>query len=221
MRYRRIPDTDSLFRFCNYPLSFKNQGKRFAYEKMWNLKPRKENGTTLVTSLAWQRYVPTTKYVHASGCRIAFRWNEKLRVDGRFEKDRRIYCGAYRLNAIAVRALASTHALDEISSSDVIHRPENGEIAHTDLRISLKPGIDDVEDTKTAIVDRLWNACSGPLRYIGVCDQDVKQHPSSALITPPAGPCSDTRSQLCRVWSCIRFQICRLVWRTFCQNPTK
>jgi hypothetical protein len=219
MRYRHIPDSDSLFRYCIYPLSFK--GKQFAWEKLVHLKYCQDKGT-LRGSLAWERYVPTTKHVHGYGCRVASYMNDDLRTHGRsLEKNRRIYCGAYRLNGSAVSALATTNALDEISSSEVVHHPENGEIAHTDLRISLNRGDFDVEATKTAIVDRLWNACSGPLKYTDICDQDIKTHPSSALNTPPAGPYSDTRSQLYRVWSLIRFQICNWVWRSFCQNATK
>lgn len=204
MRYRCIPDSDSLFRFCIYPASFKGKAKQFAVEKLFNLKHCKEEGTIL-GSLAWERYVPTTKHVHGYGCRVASR---------RLGRERSIYCGAYRLNGSAVRALATTEALDEVSSSDVVHCPENGEIAHTALRISLKRGDFNVEGTKTVILDRLWNTCSGPLKSIGDCD-------SLALITAPAGLYSDTRSQLYRVWSLIRFQICSWVWHSFCQNATK
>ena len=217
MRYRRIPDSDNLFRCCIHPLSFKSQGRRFASEKLLRLQHDQEKGT-LLASLAWERYVPTTKHVHAYGCRVAFYMNEKLRAEGKLERERRIYCGAYRLNASAVRALENADALNEISSADVVHRIENKEIAHTALIISLKPGDFDVEGTKTAIVDRLWNVCSGPLKYIGVCDQDIKPHPSSGLSTPPAGPYSDTRSCLYRLWSLTRFRIHSWVWCSFCQN---
>lgn len=177
-----------------------------------------KNGT-LLGSLAWERYVPTTKHVHAYGCRVAFSMNEKLRAEGKVER-RRIYCGAYRLNGSAVRALATSDALDDISSADVVHHIEKGEIAHTDLKISLKPGGLNVEGTKTAIVDRLWNRCFGPLKHIADCDRDIEPHPSSDLSTPPAGPCSDTRSGLYRIWSLIRFRIYSWVWRSFCQNAT-
>lgn len=218
MRYRRIPDSDSLFRCCIHPLSFKKQGKRFASEKLLHLVYDLEKGT-LLGSLAWEWYVPTTKHVHAYGCRVSAYMNKNVR-SGSHPKQR-IYCGAYRLNGGAVRALATADGLNEIASADVVHHIENGEIAHADLRISLKPGDLDVEGTKTAIVDRLWNTCSGPLKYIDVCDQDIKPHPSSYLSTPPAGPYSDTRSYLYRLWSLIRFRIYSWVWRKFCQNATK
>ncbi len=218
MRYRRIPDSDSLFRHCIHPLSFKNQGKRFASEKLLHLQDGQEQGKgTLLGSLAWEWYVPTTKHVHAYGCRVASYMNKNLRSGSHKKRQkrqkRRIYCGAYRLNGSAVRALATTDGLNEISSADVVHHIENEEIAHTDLRISLNPGILDVEGTKTVIVDRLWNTCSGPLKHIADCDRDVNPHPSSDLSTPPAGPYSDTRSYLHRLWSLIRFRIYSLVWR--------
>jgi len=218
MRCGRIPDSDGLFRHCIHPLSFRNRGRRFASDKLVYLKPD-ENERTLLGSLAWERYVPTTRYVHDYGCQIASFMNEKLHAEGK--SGRRIYCGAYQLNGRAVRALATTEALNEISSADVVHRIENGQIAHTDLRISLKPGNYDVEGTKTAIVDRLWNACSGPLRYIDGSDQDIVPHPSSDLCTPPAGAYNDTRSHLYRLWSLIRFQIYSWFWRRFCQNAPK
>jgi len=218
MRYRRIPDSDSLFRCCIHPNSFK--GKQFARGKLLNLQHDLDKGTIL-GSLAWERYVPTTKHVHGYGCRVRFIIIENRRAKGQPESTRYIYCGAYQLNGSAVRALATADALNEISSADVVHHIENKEIAHTDLIISLKPGDFDVQNTKTAIVDRLWNAYSGPLKYIDVCDQDIKPHPSSYLSTPPAGPYSDTRSYLYRLWSLIRFRIYSWIWRKFCQNATK
>jgi hypothetical protein len=57
-------------------------------------------------------------------------------------------------------------------------------------------------------LDRLWNACSGPLRHICDCDKDIPEHPSSILSIPPGGEYSDTRSYLFRLWCIVRFQIC-------------
>ena len=211
MRYRRIPDSDGLFRHCIHPTAFRSGGKRFASDKLLHLK--EENGT-LRGSLAWERYVPTTKHVHSYGCQLASIRTQK-------NNKRHIYCGAYQLKASAVRALATTETLNEISSANVVHHIENGRIAHTDLRISLKPGNYDVEGTKTAIIDRLWNAWRGPLRYIDDCDRDIVPHPSSDLRTPPAGAYNDTRSYLYRLWSLIRFQICSRFWHMFYQNAPK
>jgi hypothetical protein len=220
MRYRRIPDNDGLFRHCIHPHSFRNRGKRFASDKLIYLK-YDENKQTLLGSLAWERYVPTTRYVHDYGCQVASFMNEKLHAEGKSGKERFIYCGAYQLNGIAVRALAATEKLNEISSADVVHHIENEQIAHTDLRISLRLGNFDVENTKTAIVDRLWNACSGPLKYIDDRDKDIKPHPSSDLYTPPAGVYTDTRSYTYRLLSVIRFRIYKWFWCNFCQNAPK
>ena len=176
---------------------------------MWKLKFQPDGA--LHSSLAWERYVPTVKYVHEYGCRLAFGINERKRVAGKFkEKDRHHYCGAYQLRGGAVRALAVTAGLNEVASADIIHLIEAGEIAHTDLRIVLRPGID-VEGTKTAIVDRLWNACSGPLRHIYDYDHNMLGHANSKLIR---GPLGEYRARFClfRIWCIIRFRILRWLW---------
>jgi len=211
MRYRCIPNSDGLFRHCIHPTAFRNQGKRFAPHKLIRLK--EQNGT-LLGSLAWERYLPTTKHVHSYGCQLASIRTKK-------NNKRHIYCGAYQLEASAVRALATTETLNGISSANVVHHIENGQIAHAELRISLKTGNNNVESTKTAILDRLWNKCYGPLRYIDDCDQDIIPHPSSDLPTPPAGAYNDTRSCLSRLWSIIRFHLESWYLRTFSQNASK
>lgn len=175
---------------------------------MWYLKF--QDGA-LHGSLAWERYVPTAEYVHDYGCRLASGINERKQKAGKFkEKDRHHYCGAYQLSGHAVRALAVTAELDEVASADIIHLIEAGEIAHTDLQIVLKPGID-VEGTKTAIVDRLWNACSGPLRHICDCDNHIPEHANAKLTRAPLGK---YRARFClfRVWCIIRFRIFSWLW---------
>ena len=176
-----------------------------------------QNEGSLLASLTWERYVPTTEFIHGYGCRLAFRMNEKDRTAGRYkEKNRRVYCGAYELKGKAIRALATSDGLNEILSADVFHHVEEGEIAHTDLRIVLKPGgLFDLEGTKTAILDRLWNRCCGPLKHVCDCDKEIPVHPSSSLITPPAGTYSDGRSYFGRLWCIIRFQIYSFLWRLF------
>jgi hypothetical protein len=140
--------------------------------------------------------------------------NVELQRRGKFkENDRRIYCGAYRLTGAAVRALASTEGVQEVAFADVIHHPENGEIAHTDLRIVFKPGDFDVEGTKTAIVDRLWSACCGPLRCVCQCDHDVQDHPSVDLPSGPAGEYKDTRGRFSRHCHLVRFYVCSWIAR--------
>ena len=213
MRLGRVPDGDRLFRLCVYPIAFNSKGTSFAHEKMWLLRPMSDGA--LHGSLAWERYVPTVEYVHAYGCRLASGINDNKRKKGMFkEKHRHYYCGAYEMRGQAVRALAITPQLDEIESADVIHQIEAGEIAHTDLRICLKPGCDisDIEATKTAIVDRLWNACSGPLRHICNSDHDIPEHRSSNLTTAPAGEYQDVRIWFFRVLRIMRFQLFRRLW---------
>lgn len=169
-----------------------------------------KNGS-LLTSVAWERYVPTVKHIHCYGCRIALLRNQPKQEKG--HKTRSVYCGAYQLKADAVRALASAEQLDEILSAEVVHKIESGEIAHTELIIFLKPDVFNIEGTKTAIIDRLWNVCSGPLSHKCDYDLDIAPHPSLSLSTPPAGAYSDTRSYLCRLWYIIRFQVHFWFWR--------
>ncbi len=208
MKLGRVSDGDSLFRHCVFPIAFNNKG--VVQEKMWNLTPMEDGA--LHGSLAWERYAPTVDYVHGYGCRLAFGRNEKKRKTGKFkEKERQHYCGAYQLRGHAVRALAITPELDEIASADIIHQIEAGEIAHADLRIFLKPGID-LEGTKTAIVDRLWHACSGPQRHICDCDKDIPAHQSSNLQTAPVGEYSDARPWPFRFLRIIIFRVFRWLW---------
>lgn len=212
MKFGLIPDGDSLFRHSIKPLSFR--GSRFVGSKF--VKLYDEADGSLLASLAWERYMPTARHIHEYGCRLAFGINERKRVRGELsEKSRHVYCGAYQITGGAVRALATTPNLDEISSADIIHHIEDGEIAHTDLRIFIKPGTVNIEDTKTAIVDRLWNSCSGPLKHICDCDLDISPHPSLSLTTPPAGAYADTRRYFSRLWCILRFQIHLWVWRSF------
>lgn len=213
MRWNRIPDGDSLFRQSVHPLSFK--GKGFVWEKCLKLYDQPDG--SLLASLTWQRYVPTSERVHSYGCRLAFGMNEKKRLSGTFkEKSRHIYCGAYELKANAIRALTVAEGLNEIISADVVHHVEVGEIAHTNLRIVLRAGGGtDVEGAKTAILDRLWSSCHGPLTHICDCDREIADHPSSGLTTPPAGLYSDSRSSFIRLWHVTRFHILNWIWQRF------
>ena len=126
---------------------------------------------------------------------------------------RRVYCGAFQFRAEAIRALAHTEGLNDILSADVIHHIENGELAHSDLRIVLKPGQIDTEGTKTGIVDRLWNVGSGPLLHRCDCDTDIDPHPSANLDAAPAGPYVDTRRRYSVLLCLIRFHIVNWLWQ--------
>ena len=207
MWFGRIPDRANLFRHSVHPLAFR--GKRFAPQKLFKLYDDKQTETEVIASVAWQKYLPTEQHIHGYGCRLAFKMNEKKRQQGTFkENSRHIYCGAYQLTAAAVRRLANMEGLDQIVAAEVTHLIEDGEIAHAELRFVFKAGNIDVEGTKTAIVDRLWNACSGPLRHICECDHDVASHPSEDLTHAPLGECTDGLGRCSRFWILARFHIC-------------
>jgi hypothetical protein len=122
---------------------------------------------------------------------LVSRMNSRDQENGKArDGNRKVYCGAYRFTSAAVRLLAATEGLEEIEFADVTHREEDGEIAHTDLKIVLRVGNDlDIEGTITAIVDRLWNSCCGPHRHICDCDSEMDPHPSTLLEVPPVGGC--------------------------------
>jgi hypothetical protein len=205
----RIPDSDNLFRLCRHPVAF--NGGVFVNQRFWHLEYK--NGV-LHGSLVWERYAPTAEYVHTLGCRMASTTNEKRRRAGRLkDRDRHVYCGAYQLTGRLVRALATTPGLYEVATADVVHQIEDGEIAHTDLRIVLKPGAFNVEATKTAIGDRLWNACRGPLKHVCDSDKERNPHPSSTLNPPPDGIYLDHRSHLRQRWSIFRYRVFSWVWQ--------
>jgi hypothetical protein len=199
----RIPDKDHLFRHSVHPVAFR--GQALAPALFFHLT---DIPGGFLGSLAWERYEPTAEMVHAHGCRMTRRRNDSLRAEGKFkERNRRVYAGAYQLTARAVRALVGAENLHDIVSAEVVHHIEEGEIAHTDLRITLRPDTVDVEGTKTAVVDRLWRSCRGPLKHVCEGDADIADHPSSRLIPAPQGPYSDSASEFRRCWRLIKFRI--------------
>jgi hypothetical protein len=175
MESSRIPDDHDVFRAIVYPIAFRSN-KSFNHSKTFKLT-LKEDGSFL-GSLVWGKYAPTTECIHCYGCRLA------ARMEG---KERRIYCGCYHLKVGAIRGLVNQPFLEAVLSADVVHHVENGEIAHADLRILVRPGHQNDEGTKTAILVRLWDSCRGPLRHKCECDQDVTPHPNSALEKAPLG----------------------------------
>jgi hypothetical protein len=210
MKSGPIGEHDSLFRHVVFPLAFR--GGAFQWDKGMKLWDQPDG--TVLASLAWERFVPTIAEIHGYGCRLAFQMTEKERKKDRYrEKDRRIYCGAYQFKASRIRALARSDGLDDVLSADVTHHIEEGEIAHTDLRftVSEEPRFD-IEGTKTAILVRLWQACSGPLIHKCSYDDDILDHPGSALPTPPSGPYKDMRSSFQRIWYLLRFKLIYRLW---------
>lgn len=210
MKSGPIGEHDSLFRHLVFPLAFR--GRAFRWEK--GMKLWDEPDRTVLASLAWERFVPTVVEIHSYGCRLASRMTEKERKKEKYrEKDRRIYCGAYQFTANRIRSIARADGLDDVLSADVIHHIEDGEIAHTDLRFTISEESKfDIEGTKTAILDRLWHACSGPLVHKCDYDDDTLDHPSSALPTPPSGPYKDIRSSSQRIWHLLRFKLLYWLW---------
>ncbi|MGB8989101.1 MAG: hypothetical protein WCC37_21050, partial [Candidatus Sulfotelmatobacter sp.] len=68
-----------------------------------------EGSQSLLGSVTWEKYVPTTELIHRYGCRLASHMNEKNRAAGKSkDKDRRVYCGAYELKGKAIRSLAAS-----------------------------------------------------------------------------------------------------------------
>lgn len=211
MNWGPIPNSDNLYRHSVFPPSFIGKGKTFSHEKLWKLFDRDNN--TVVTSIAWERYVPAVNYIHAYGCRLASKRNEGNRSENK-GKQRQVYCGAYQLKAHAIRGLKGTEGLDEVLSADIIHHVENDEIAHANLTITLSPETSDREGTKTAIMIRLWNMTHGPLKHICACDLEAADnHPSKSLPLGPAGEYYDTRSGFSRHWYHLRFVIHSWLWQ--------
>ena len=207
MPLRPIPNRDGLFRHVVFPNGFrstkKRENARFDYQKLIKFY---DNSDGIHGSVAWERYLPTTKHIHGYGERLASRRNQGLKNSGNFaEQKRNIYCGAYQFSAQAIRDIASNPDLSEITLAEVAHKVEEGEIAHADLRFVIDPTWQASEGTKTAIMDRLWNASSGPLRHISDCDQDLDPHPSIHLTTAPGGAYSDRRSWWVRSLWVLRF----------------
>lgn len=193
MKRKPVPDQDNLFRHAVHPVTFKS--KRFASEKLIQLVPQEDG--SLLGSLAWERFLPRTDDVHEYGCRLAFRRNALPTA-----RTQSVYCGAYHFKARAIRALSSEENLGEVSSVHIEHKVEHGEIAHVDLRFVIKGEYDlNIEGSKTAIIDRLWNICSGPMQHVCECDANIDPHPSSLLMIPPRGSYRDDRSTF-RRWYC-------------------
>ncbi len=210
MQCNVIADSDSLFRHAVAPVSFNK--RRFNRSMFFHLQVR--DGNSIHGSLAWERYVPSARHVHAYGCRLAASRNASSRAEGTFQETRRqIYCGVYEVTAAAVRALGNHDGLRAILSVDVIHYVEAGEIAHADLRIVFGPEEQNPAAMKTAIVDRLWNACTGPLTHICDVDRDITPHPRELLESAPAGLYIDARNLWSRIWHFGRFHVCYLLWR--------
>jgi hypothetical protein len=96
--------------------------------------------------------------------------------------------------------------LEEIKVVELTHQPEDGEVAHAALKITVV-GARDLENTKTAIIDRLWRASYGPSRHICHGDDELAPHPSEGLIEGPKGAFIQ-RAGWRQRWCMFRFRIC-------------
>jgi hypothetical protein len=195
-----------------HPIVFKGR-KTFASGKMFKLYDDENAPNNVVSSVVWQKYVPTQKHVHGYGCRLVSKINDKRQGEGKLTiKNRHIYCGAYHLITGLVRGIATIDDGDNpVKSAVVTHRVEDGEIAHTEIRFILKPEISNIEAAKTEIIDRLWYACCGPLPFICDYDHDIAGHPSENLDPGPLGGYVDTRSRWSRIGDLVIFHVCQWV----------
>jgi hypothetical protein len=210
MFFDRINDGDYLYRHCVYRTSFR--GKVFDHSKLFNIDV--EESDVLIGSLAWERFLPTPQEIHPYGCRLAKKRNDKKKSEGKLDKkSRQIYCGAYALKAHSIRTLVGTELLNEVQTAEVTHLVEDGEIAHVELRIGLAAGTANVESTKTAILDRMWNASCGPLAHICDADADLEPHPNTGISVAPGGKYVDGRHYLTKLWCIVRKHICTWLWR--------
>jgi hypothetical protein len=209
----QIQQGEILFRHCVFPLAFSGKSA-FRSDLFWKLYDTQPD--TIEASAAWERLVPNSEYVHGYGCRLAQKLNASEQRKGKYnEKRRRVYCGAYAITVDAVRALVDAENLPEIMAADVVHKIEDDELAHAALLIKVIPTQTNLEATKTAIIDRLWNSSAGPDPHVCDCDKLLKPHPSIFLPAGPLGIYADTRTQIKRLWHIVRFHIdCRILQLT-------
>ena len=206
MLWGLISNGDSLFRPAVHPLAFRNKRfHRLQYFKMYTMLDG-----SLQTSVVWEKLAPASRFVHGFGCRLARKMNTEQIVK---QKDPdRIYCGFYEFPTQLVRSLPDMDGLEELASSDAIHAVEGDEIAHANFIVILKSTALDLEGTKTAIIDRIWNGCHGPATHCCECDLGVINHPMSLLPVPPLGKYEDKRTRTTRMLHILRFQLYKLAF---------
>jgi hypothetical protein len=201
-----ISGGDNLFRSVHHPVSFRRSV--FITEKFWKFDAGQDH---LETSIVWERFAPSRRYIHAYGCRQSAERNKRSQKASK--SLRHVYCGAYQFKADHVYGLAKVPKLPEVSGASVCHVIETGEIAHANLRIELKNVHGGkIEELKTAIIDHLWRKNRGPLPHKCAVDHDLKPHPSSSMHDPPSGRYIDDRALPLRAWYMIRFWTLRSLW---------
>ena len=182
-----VEEDHDVFRAVVHPTIYKS--KAFSHDKMFYLQFN-ETDKSIVTSLVWRKYLPTEGALHSYGCSLAARRNAILQEKAELKaKNRRVYCGAYQIGANSIHDLSSDDFLNKaIEAAEVVHAIEFDEEAHVNLVVKVRLDWQgDVALTMTAIVDRLWNACRGPLLHICPCDAQLSSHPSINLPSAPNG----------------------------------
>ena len=111
------------------------------------------------------------------------------------------------MSAGGIRALCGANGLDGLILVSVEHKIENGEVAHTAVKFTISDDHPDREGLKTAIIDRLWNLCSGPMRHACPDDMDLNPHPNTLLGDAPLGEISDARTPLQRSFAVLHRHI--------------
>ncbi|WP_316192422.1 MULTISPECIES: hypothetical protein [unclassified Bradyrhizobium] len=193
---RRIKGVDVVFRSAVDP-NFRGKKKAFDAKQFLRLAAT-SNG--FETSLVWQYLAPSLYEVHAFGARLATSLNQS--DNGK----RCVYCGFYALSVDDVRSLVGAENLDEVCAADVTHKVENGEIAHAALEVVVSAKR---PDTRTALVDRLWNSITGPVRCVLSSDEDLSPHPCELLSAPPKGKYLDRRSFPRQAFDVMAFRLYR------------
>jgi hypothetical protein len=203
-----IPSKDTLFRGAHHPVAFQRKAG-LNPAKFMKLYWEASKPELIEASFVWERYAPTLELVHNYGCRTSHKRNENSKPG-----KRDVYCGAYQLNVDHVRRLVGIDRLPEVVGADVIHKIEHGELAHVASLITIALPIDEdaVEGVKTAIVDRLWNSCRGPIEHICDFDRDLDPHPNNKLDLAPSGRYTDGRSSLMRALCFYRYRLLKFAW---------
>jgi hypothetical protein len=201
-----VPDGEYVWRSAVYPAAFKKQ--RLSTKAFFKLYAD-TSPFVLEMSLVREKYAPTLGMVHGFGCRLAASQNRNLTKRGK-DTDR-IYCGAYQLTVENIRQLTGLPNLSEVKKAQVLHVVEDGEFAHSNMRIEVDTGGDEdaMELIKTLIVDRIWSKSAGPSAHICAPDRNVEVHPSTWLEPGPNGPCIDNRSKARIFIDVVLFFLCR------------
>jgi hypothetical protein len=214
MLFGRIPDGDHLFRATVHPNAYKikKQSDQFVTSKAFKLEATPNDPAAFIGSLVWGRLAPTDVHVHDYGCRLAAKMNVNAKNQGR--STQYVYCGSFQVEARAIRQLPRAHNLNEVISASISHFPEDGEVAHAELKVTFDLNlVKGIEGSKTAVLIHLWNSCRGPMVHKCNCDFALNPHPSTTLVEPPKGAYKDLRSDFRKRLDLVRFRICERIVR--------